>query len=393
MILKNINHTNFLFHNDLLNSTMTEKIPIIVMDNGSGTSKIGFSGQNSPCSIFPTIIGRPKYLLGPDSDLKDLYVGEEALDQSEFLDLIRPIESRKMSDYDNIEALWNYTFFEQLKIEPTNYGVIVTESPLLELEHRNKLAQIMFEQFNVKSFFIANSPSMALLSIGQQNGVVADMGYDSALISSVIDGIVVNDSSILMKIGGKDLTNYLQKILLERCLKIEEYADVNEIKEKLCYVAHDFDAEITKSQTSSECDSKYGNLDEYDEIVISNERFRCPEILFQPHFCGHSSDGVDQLIMESILQCPEEKKTDLLNNILITGGSSLFLNMAERIERCLKKMPNPPEQFNIHSPKDRQYSVWTGTSIFASSPTYDQTAITKEEYDDIGISLVCKKCT
>ncbi|OHT16916.1 Actin-3 [Tritrichomonas foetus] len=387
---------------------MSETPKVIVIDTGSGDSKVGFAGENAPLSVFPTITGRPKFIFATNSDLSinDIFVGSDAQEQGGLLAITRPIEQGEIVNFDDLELIYNHIFEKVLSVDPSEYGVLVTDSPAVNTKNhensevnsntsKNRLAQLMFEKFKVKNLFVASQPTMSLLSVGQKTGVVVDSGYNSTRVSAVIDGVLCKESSMTLNIGGLNLTKYLQKILAERCIDISDLEVVKDIKEKAGYVANDFDAEITKSQTSADIDFSY-TLPDGKVITLSNERFRCPELLFKPHFNGFSTDGIDQIIVDSISNCKLDQVDgqieNLYLNIFLFGGSTLFKGLTERIEKSIRRLAPNGTIVKASATPERRYSVWSGGSVFASMSSYEQTAISNKEYQEQGFDAVARNC-
>lgn len=124
-------------------------------------------------------------------------------------------------------------------------------------------------------------------------------------------------------------------------------------------VALDYDSELVKAKTSNKCDAVY-TLPDGNVITLSDERFRCPEILFKPNLNGFELDGIDKIIFDSIMKCKNDEHKDLLNNIVLTGGCSMFDGFTERVEKeILKRVPQSTE-IKIIAPFDRKFSAWIG---------------------------------
>ena len=166
---------------------------------------------------------------------------------------------------------------------------------------------------------------------------------------------------------------------------------VRDVKESVCYVAADFEDEIKKSTESSQLEKSFilpdGNI-----IVIGNERFRCPEVLFQPSLRGLKMDGIAESTFHTIMKFDVDIRKDLFANIVLSGGSTMFLGISDRMFREITALAPASIKVKIVAPPERKYSVWIGGSILASLSTFQSMWISKEEYDESGPSIVHRKC-
>eukprot|EP00253_Pinus_taeda_P028511 PITA_28511 len=163
------------------------------------------------------------------------------------------------------------------------------------------------------------------------------------------------------------------------------------MKEKLSYVAVDYELKLDTEKLSSSIERNY-ELPDGQVITIGSERFRCPEVLFQPRLIGMESVCIHETTYNSIMKSDIDIRKNLYGNIFLSGGSTMFPGIVDRITMEITALAPRSMKIKVIAPLERKYSVCIGGSILASLSTFQQRRIDKSEYDESGPAIVHKKC-
>ncbi|OIS98499.1 actin-7 [Nicotiana attenuata] len=361
----------------------------VVIYNGTGRCMAGFAGDDSPRAVFETLVGRLRHsgvMVGMGQ--KDAYAGDEAWSKRGMLTLKYPIECGIVNNWGDMEQIWHHTFYNELRVAPEEHPVLLTEAPCNPKANREKMTQIMFETFYVPALYVAIQAVLSLYARGRLTGIVLNSGTSVSQTVPIYEGHALPHAISRLNLGGRHLTDYLVKILAESAFPFSSY-----MKERTAYVALDFEQEIEKAKNCSKSVEKGYELPDRQVINIGAVRFRCPEVLFQPSLVGmEDPTGIHEKIYNSIMRCNIDIRKYLFSNIVLSGGSTMFPGIAERINKEITGLAPSRMKIEVVAPPERKYIAWIGGSILASLSTFEKVCITKGEYDEIGPSIIHMKC-
>lgn len=366
----------------------------IIFDNGSGLFKAGFSEDFAPFVAFPTIVGKAKnqnLMIGMDQ--KEFYVGNEAASKMNLLQISNPIVRGVIEDWTKMEQIWQHTYENELVVDAQEHPVLVTQQPLMPMKYNEKLAETYFETFHVENFYSAITGVLALYASGKTTGIVLESGEGITHSIPIFEGFAIPYATIKLDIGGSDLTKYIVNLFKENGVNIAESAyeeNFKQIKEKKCFVSYDFDSSVKEFQKNKSRDYG-GTLPDGTEVYITDQAFKCPEILFQPNKIDKDIYGIHEAIYQSIQKCNNSIRRDLYNSILLSGGNTMFSGINNRLFKEISALAPSTMPIKTKAPQERKNLVWVGGSILTSIDSFKHLWINSKDYKEYGANILFKK--
>ncbi|KAM3958655.1 actin-related protein 1 [Aphomia sociella] len=363
----------------------------VVIDNGSGVIKAGFAGDQIPKCRFPNYIGRPKHVRVMAGALEgELFVGPRAEEHRGLLSIKYPMEHGIVTDWNDMERVWNYIYSkDQLSTFSEEHPVLLTEAPLNPRRNREKAAEVFFETFNVPALFLSMQAVLSLYATGRTTGVVLDSGDGVTHAVPIYEGFAMPHSIMRVDVAGRDVTRYLRLLLRKEGVNLRTSAEleiVKSIKERACYLSPN----PLKEETLDTERAQY-TLPDGTQLEIGPARFRAPEVLFRPDLIGEECEGLHEVLMFAIQKSDMDLRKVLYQNIVLSGGSTLFRGFGDRLLAEIRRLAPKDMKIRISAPQERLYSTWIGGSILASLDTFRKMWVSKREYDEEGHRAVHRK--
>eukprot|EP01084_Bolivina_argentea_P121582 215463_1 len=405
---------------DSTENEIDEDSAVIVIDNGAFNLRAGFAGTDYPTCVLNTALDYSA-MARPMIEKKK----REALPS--------PIKHGVIIDFDKMEKSWNQ-LFNDFHVEPENRDLLLTESIYNTTSNRSKTAEIMFEKFNISSFNLESCSLLAMYGAGRSTGCILDVGYDQTRVVCINKGKILHHTADVLDIGGKNITEYLQKLMQERGYdSMDNVNIVRDMQHKKCFITEFSLDSINDKETQKSYELPDGQI-----LTIGIERCKAPEILFQPTWIrkpqliqlNHPKmkrygfrkrvaeayalqytkkllqrnvidilikytdtiqpqlHGISDMINQSIQRCDNDLRSDMYGGIVISGGGTMFPGIDARLHHDMTHLAPPITHLGICASAARQYLSWIGGSVFGSMPKYKEIhAITKMEYDEKGNSV------
>jgi actin-related protein len=372
---------------------------VIIIDNGSGMCKAGLSSSELPTVVFPEVMGRPRkefeaalkpkarQIVNDRGGTDSVFFGDQVDSVLGQVTLSNPIVNGIIESMEDMESIWAHTF-EQLGMldEATSHPVLLTEPPHNPKQNREKVVEIMFEQFGVPELNISIQGVLALTGRGHTTGVVLDCGEGVSHTIPVIEGYCIDNAIQRLDLAGGELNTLLGKLLAQEHLSMTTSSDryhLRQMKEKHCYCALDPAREVAEEVIYKLPDGR--------EVSLKDERWKCPEALFDPSRVGLEAMGVGGMVWDTVSECPLDVRRQLLQSITLSGGSTLFPGFKQRLTKEIQNLAPLASQSHIavSAREDQQFVVWKGAKVCAEFKNLKRDVwMTFADYDEIGKNYI-----
>jgi len=329
--------------------------------------------------------------------------GSQAQNLRGILSISQPIRQGVVQDWDDLETIWTHVMETELKAEASDQPLLITQMPLTSQEDESRMAEILMEKMAVPAMFIANKSVMSLYGGGNMTGISVDSGHDTTYLVPSYQGNAIQDATLVLKIGGKQVTEHLMNLLMNgkysfpddnfllwRKKKKTKFTVssrkeiIREMKEQYCTV--------TPSYSLNSEDSAYPEtsirLPDGNMIVMGKETFMAPEIMFQPSLASKKSCGLSQLIYYSVLKCDEKIRPELLSNITLSGGNTKFPGFEKRLYQELTGLFDEKTPIKVKALPNRELLGWIGGARLSNLSSFQRFWLTKADYQENGPVIV-----
>ncbi len=278
---------------------------------------------------------------------REYYIGDEALQLKGVLKLMYPIEHGKIEDFTAIEKILHYTFYTELRIDPSENLILFPYNPIWSRLEKEKLLEILFETFNIPELFLVDFYKLILYEKKIPNAIIFDF-----VGSDLLSGVYLNYrrqsiGSQGLEMGTQDLVVYMQRLLRQKGISFTTSAEreiVRDIVEKMCYFSLDPASEMKKP-----LEPTMYVLPDGTAISIDKERFIAPEFLFNPSVIGKECLSLD-VFVKGIL------KEDSLRNFFENNGHILWGGQIPLLPNFLQRISKLAIPTNVEASRHLQIS-------------------------------------
>jgi len=379
-----------LFLGFVLNSFIGYIMEALVVDIGSSSVKAGYSGEEKPTTLIPSVISSyQKGMTTIESSGSESYGGEIASKSS------HPIHRGQVKNWDHLEKLWGTIFAEEVGARKHMPSIMLVESLKTTLQDRLRWAEMLFETFHAPSICLGNSASLSLFASGRTTGLVAECGAGTTSAVPIFEGLVLAHATTTVEFGGQDISSALQNSLMERGVVLD-WNEVRAMKEKYASV---------KAPTQGHGNEETYELPDGREVATdSSVLWDCSEkLVINSRLVPN---GLASQLHEAVKLCDEDIRYTMARNIILAGGTSMIKGLGDRLQheitqRFSKDANTMGAEVRVVPSSgyseagyttQRRHAAWIGGSILASLDTFKHLRITRSEWEEGAESILQTKC-
>lgn len=369
----------------------------IVLDNGSGMVRCGFSTDEVPRVSYSNLLGRPKYhkieYLPSDINVDDTFVGNQAQLRRGLLKLTYPIEHGTINDWNALELIWQQMLLHDLmegntlrsngnEVSLKEHTMLITEHPYSLRRQREKMCEILFESFGLGAVNVAIPAVLSLYSTGRTTGVAADVGDGVCCIAPVFDGFALPGSVQRINIAGRDITRQMQLEIMKDgyCLNSSsEFEIVRNMKERIGFVNTSSASTNLRSYNTEDQIEKFQLPDGKFLRVQKDSLSRPAELLFQPESFGFEEQKIHDALYNSILRADVDLRGKFFETIILSGGCTMLKNFGSRLLHELRGI-DQEVKLKIYASPERRNNTFVGGSILSSLSTFNNIVVSKKQF-------------
>lgn len=415
-----------------------DEVGAVVFDIGSYSFRAGFAGEDTPKAEIPTHVGvLDKIESGVEADTDNNVTPKRYLVDTVYMkhpmkdmELVNFLKDGMIEDWDIFENVMDYVYSHSIKSESTHHPALMSEAAWNTKGKRERLAEIMFEKYNIPAFFLCKNPVLSAFANGRSTALIVDSGATQTSAVPVYDGYVIGQYIVKSPLAGDFIAAECKKLLADMNIDVvapytiaskeavgegvnakwKKKENLNVTKSFHNYmvkdVLQDFAASILQVADAPYEESSMDNMPTaaYEfphgyNCDFGNERFKVCEGLFDPSFIkesgGNSMLGVGHVATTSVGMCDIDIRPSLYGSVICVGGNSLLQGFTDRLNRDLSTKTPPSMRLKIiaaSSTSERRFSSWIGGSILASLGAFQQMWVSKQEYEEGGKSCMERKC-
>lgn len=360
---------------------------VLVVDFGGASVRAGIAattGPTLPKLFFPTLIA-----VGRNNEAEK-YFGFDAFapEVRSRCNLRQPMAPSGKIDKLSVDLVALQGIFEKifkdLDVDPANFEIQLSAPRPFGDSVKRSIAEMLFDEFSVKSVNMAHQTVFAMLAYNAKSGVVVDLGERMDVVP-VVDGYKVSSGVSRSSVGGLEMRAKLQHHLQGRNYSLGSFIDGFLLRyaiENSAYMSRNFDKELEKYRSNPGKIDQQVRISSNVSMEMGSERFEACEGLFKPELWGLDQAGVHVLVHKAIRECGVDVRKEVTQSIFLAGGLTMMPGFKERLEAEVEKLT--PAKPRVHASPYRYHAAYLGACVHAGSEAYEQTKIKRRDWPTEG---------